>query len=192
MIAETERLIIRNWRAGDEDSFFRLNSDEQIMEFFPFRRNRHETRDILHTLIRRIEETGYGFFALQTRDDENAIGFIGLSMPDLHPNVEKGSVEIGWRLMPEHWGKGYATEAAERLLQMGFEERGLTEIVSFAVPANKRSTAVMKRLGMHYDPVRDFDHPMIPDDAAHLKRHVVYALTAQDWRRRKAHADTGS
>lgn len=185
MIAQSERLIVRNWHAGDEDRFFTLNSDEQVMEFFPFRRSRDEARETMNVLMNRIAETGYGFFALQTRDDDRAIGFIGLSVPDLHPHVEKGSVEIGWRLLPQYWGKGYATEAAEALLHLGFEERGLSEIVSFAVPANTRSTAVMERIGMRPDPARDFDHPMMPDSAAHLRRHVLYCLSADDWRQRR-------
>jgi RimJ/RimL family protein N-acetyltransferase len=93
----------------------------------------------------------------------------------------QGTIEIGWRLAPEYWGKGYATEAAEAWLAFGFETLGLDEIVSFAVAGNRRSTAVMERIGMKADPASDFDHPAIGDDYAHLRRHVTYRLSRADW-----------
>ncbi|RUY78945.1 GNAT family protein, partial [Mesorhizobium sp. M7A.F.Ca.CA.003.01.2.1] len=80
---------------------------------------------------------------------------------------------------------GYVTEAADAWLAYGFETLGLDEIVSFAVAANRRSTAVMQRLGMSADPSADFDHPSIPDSHPHLKRHVLYRLSRQDWQARK-------
>ncbi|MDA4846441.1 GNAT family N-acetyltransferase [Hoeflea poritis] len=181
MIAQTERLIVRNWRPEDEDAFHRLNSDDTIMQFFPFRRSREQSREVMEKTMREINETGYGFSALQTQDDETAIGILGLSVPQLEPLVPGDSVEIGWRLVPEVWGKGYITEASKELLRIGFQERGLEEIVAFAVPANTRSTAVMDRIGMRHSPSRDFDHPFVPDSHIHLRRHAFYAVTAADW-----------
>ncbi|RUT81415.1 GNAT family protein, partial [Mesorhizobium sp. M7A.T.Ca.US.000.02.2.1] len=70
-------------------------------------------------------------------------------------------------------------------LAYGFETLGLDEIVSFAVAKNRRSTAVMERLGMRADPSADFDHPGIPDSHPALKRHVFYRLTAQNWRKNR-------
>ena len=185
MIAETERLIVRNWRPEDEDAFHRLNSDETVMQFFPFRRSRQQSREVMEKIMREIDETGYGFSALQTRDDETAIGIVGLSVPQLEPHVPDDSVEIGWRLVPEAWGKGYITEASHELLRIGFQERGLEEIVAFAVPANTRSTAVMQRIGMRHDPSRDFDHPFVPDSHIHLRLHAFYAVTASQWASRR-------
>jgi RimJ/RimL family protein N-acetyltransferase len=81
-------------------------------------------------------------------------------------------VEIGWRLAFEHWGKGYATEAARVAIEFGFT-KGLEEIVSFTPPANRRSVAVMERLGMTY--AGEFDHPRLAPGHA-LRRHVLYRL----------------
>ncbi|WP_419911068.1 GNAT family N-acetyltransferase [Hoeflea sp.] len=181
MIAETERLILRNWRPDDEDAFHRLNSDETVMEFFPFRRNRAQSREVMGKIMREIDETGYGFGALQTRDDETAIGLVGLSVPSLEPHVPSGLIEIGWRLVPEAWGKGYVTEVCRELLRIGFEEHRLGEVVAFAVPQNLRSTAVMKRIGMRHEPSRDFDHPFVPDTHKHIRRHVFYTVTGEEW-----------
>ncbi|MEM6463813.1 MAG: GNAT family N-acetyltransferase [Pseudomonadota bacterium] len=182
MIAQTPRLIIRNWQASDEELFYHICSDDKVMEFFPSRRNREEAREAMSRLIENIAKTGYGFFAIETKEDNQPVGFAGLAIPELEPFLPKGTVEIGWRLAADKWGKGYATEAATELLRLGFEDRRLDEIVSFAVAANTRSTAVMKRLGMLPDPTRDFDHPGVPDSHIHLRRHVLYALSAQQWR----------
>jgi RimJ/RimL family protein N-acetyltransferase len=83
------------------------------------------------------------------------------------------AVEVGWRLAPQFWGKGYATEAAEAALRIGFETLNLDQIVSFTVMANKPSWSVMERLGMTRDPAEDFDHPRLPVGHA-LRRHVLY------------------
>lgn len=181
MITQTPRLIIRNWQDSDEELFFHINSDETVMEFFPGRRDRQQSREMMHMLTGWINKTGYGFFALEKKDDGAPIGFAGLSITDLEPHLPRDTVEIGWRLAADHWRNGFATEAAKALLRLGFEERGLDEIVSFAVAANTRSTAVMERIGMRYDPARDFDHPRIPETHPHLRHHVVYTLSADEW-----------
>jgi RimJ/RimL family protein N-acetyltransferase len=82
-------------------------------------------------------------------------------------------VEAGWRLAFAHWGRGYATEAARAALSFGFGDAGLARIVSFTVPANRRSIAVMRRLGMRPD--GEFEHPALPP-AHPLRRHVLYRL----------------
>jgi RimJ/RimL family protein N-acetyltransferase len=84
-------------------------------------------------------------------------------------------VEIAWRLASEHWGQGYATEAAGAALAFGWETLHLPEIVSFTAVGNVRSRRVMERLGMTHDRADDFDHPRLP--AGHpLRRHVLYRI----------------
>ncbi len=183
IICETERLRIRNWRDSDRDLFAAINSNPKVMEFFPHRRSRAKSDALFDRIARTIDKTGFGFFALALRENDAPIGFCGLAYTDLEPHLPDGTIEIGWRLALPHWGKGYVTEAALALLVYGFGERKLSEIVSFAVPANTRSTAVMQRLGMRPEPTRDFDHPRVPDTHIHLKRHVLYAITAEEWKR---------
>ena len=185
MIAETPRMIIRNWRDDDLDLFHQINSDERVMEFFPFRLNRIEAGEKMQAQCRIIEDTGFGFFAVERKSDCQPIGFAGLAQANVYPCLPQNAVEIGWRLAHEYWGNGYASEAAHALLATGFDERGLDEIVSFAVTDNARSTAVMKRLGMLPDPKRDFDHPRVPDTHPQLKRHVLYSMSADDWKKQK-------
>lgn len=180
-LLETPRLRIRNWRAGDANLFFEINSDPEVMAFFPRRRSRAECDALMQEAQRRIDETGLGFFALALKHTDEPIGFLGLAPTDLEPVLPDGTVEIGWRLAIRFWRQGYASEAAKAMLRHGFEVHGLKEIVSFAVEKNVRSTAVMTRLGMRHDPSRDFDHPRIPETAPHLKRHVLYAIARADW-----------
>jgi len=179
----SERLILRNWEERDRDLFYRINSDDRVMEFFPFRRDRRQSDALLDTLLERIDERGYGFTAAEIADSGSCIGFVGLSPTDLEPAFPAGTIEIGWRLAPEFWGKGYVTEAARAWLQFGFEELGVGEIVSFAVWNNRRSTAVMERIGMRRDPASDFDHPSVPASHPDLIRHVTYRLVRADWRK---------
>jgi RimJ/RimL family protein N-acetyltransferase len=84
-----------------------------------------------------------------------------------------------WRRAP---GARAFSEAATARLRHGFEKFDLPEIVSFAVHDNHRSTSVMQRIGMHRDSGGDFDHPRVPEDLPHLKRHVLFRLTAGQWR----------
>lgn len=180
-LIRTERLLIRNWEDHDRDLFFRINSDERVMAFFPFRRTRAEADAFLDRLRSSIERDGFGFTALENRETGACMGFAGLHKDSVVPSLPPDTIEIGWRLAPEYWGKGYVTEAATALLGFGFRDLGLDEIVSFAVWNNDRSTAVMKRIGMRPDPAGDFDHPRIPDTHPHLRRHVLYRLGRPSW-----------
>ena len=132
MRLETERLIIRPWQESDRPVFHRLNREDEIMEFFPFRRTPEQADVVMDKLNSMIAEHGFGFTALERKEEGDCIGFCGLSRTDLEPFFPEGSVEIGWRLLPETWGKGYVTESARRLLAFAFEELKLAEVVSFA------------------------------------------------------------
>jgi RimJ/RimL family protein N-acetyltransferase len=89
-------------------------------------------------------------------------------------------VEVGWRLAFEHWGRGYATEAARLALAYGFGSLALSEVVSFTSTGNHRSRAVMERLGMRRDPADDFDHPALPESHP-LRRHVLYRIDSSSY-----------
>jgi ribosomal-protein-alanine N-acetyltransferase len=108
------------------------------------------------------------------------IGFVGLAVPVFQLHFTP-CVEIGWRLAAEHWGRGYATEAARAALDFAFGPLNLSEVVSFTVPAHARSRAVMERLGMRRSPADDFDHPALSEGHP-LRRHVLYRMSRDEWR----------
>lgn len=178
---ETERLILRNWQEEDRDLFHLINSDETVMEFFPFRRDREASDAMMDEVRKGIAESGFGFTAIALKESGEAIGFCGLANAGLEKEMGENAIEIGWRLAPQFWGRGYITEAAVKLLEYGFEELKLDEIVSFAVHNNHRSFAVMERIGMTRRPELDFDHIRVPDTHPHLKRHLVYSISKQDF-----------
>lgn len=178
IILETSRLIIRNWEDRDRDLFHIINSDEEVMRFFPFLRDRSQSDELFDRVQKMISETGLGFYALEEKESGQCIGFAGLARTDLEPHLPDGTVEIGWRLATPFWGKGYVAEAGKALIEYAFGTLGLSEVVSFAVHNNERSTAVMQRIGMTRDPASDFDHPRVPNETPHLKHHVVYRIQA--------------
>ncbi|MFL5725788.1 MAG: GNAT family N-acetyltransferase [Chloroflexota bacterium] len=175
----TARLLLREWSKEDLEPFAALNADPRVMEHFPS----VLTRDESDALVRRIEvrwsDDGLGLWAVERHEDGRFLGFTGLTPPSFEASFTP-CVEIGWRFGVEAWGHGYATEAARAALAFGFAERGLMEILSWTVPANLRSRAVMERLGMTHDPADDFEHPNIPAGSA-LSRHVLYRLTRAAW-----------
>ena len=176
---ETERLILRNWRIGDQDLFFEINSDDDVMAFFPFRRNRAQSDALMATLQEMYDSTGIGFAAMELKQTGECIGFCGLYRCKPESGLPDGTIEIGWRLAARYQGFGYATEAARSWLKYGFEKLGLEEVVSFAVAANRPSIALMRRIGMTAHPELDFDHPEVPDTHPHLKRHVFYKISRE-------------
>ena len=178
IILETPRLRVRSWVDSDRDLFREINADPKVMEFFPFRRNHQESDALLDKLNGSIRNTGLGFYALELKNSDEPIGFCGLSHPNMPEIFPAETVEIGWRLATRFWGNGYVTEAARALMDFAFNEKAIPALLAFAVEANHRSTAVMKRIGMRPWPQMDFDHPRVPDTHPHLKRHVVYAATA--------------
>ena len=85
------------------------------------------------------------------------------------------ALEIGWRLAPAFWGRGYATEGAAAALAFAFETLGRDEVVSMTSVVNLRSQRVMQRLGMRRDPAGGFDSPFVPEGSP-LRRQVLYRL----------------
>ncbi len=168
----TNRLILRRWQPADRDAFARLNADPRVMEFYPSVLTRAESDAGADRIERHFEERGFGLWAVELPDVAPFIGFVGLQVPRFAAHFTP-CVEIGWRLDPEFWGRGYATEGARAALAFGFEILQLDEIVAMTVPANRRSRAVMERLGMTRDPKDDFDNPLVEGV---LKRHVLYRI----------------
>ena len=180
-VLETPRLILREWKDSDRNLFREINADSKVMEFFPFRRSHAESDEALEKVNGMIRLSGFGFYAIELKSTAEPMGFCGIAPTNLEGVFPLGTMEIGWRLATRFWGNGYVTEAAKALLTMAFEDKGMPEVVSFAVAENHRSTAVMQRIGLKPDPSRDFNHPRVPETHPQLKRHVTYSLTREQW-----------
>ena len=178
MEIDTPRLRLRAWRPADAEPFAALNADPRVMAHFPAVLSREASDALLDRLQSRIATQGWGFWAVERRDTRQFIGFTGLQTPAL-PLPFSPCVEIGWRLAFEHWGRGLATEAAQAALWAGFERLQLQEIVSFTAVANRRSQAVMQRLGMQ-PAAATFMHPALAPSSP-LREHCLYRLDRLRW-----------
>jgi RimJ/RimL family protein N-acetyltransferase len=179
----TDRLLLRRWRESDRAPFAGLNADPEVMEHFPALLSREQSDVLVDRIDADLQQRGYGLWAVEVRETGRFIGFTGL-LAATFPAPFTPAVEVGWRLARPAWGHGYATEAAEAAVAVGFGDAGLEEIVSMTAPGNARSRAVMERLGMTRDLDGDFEHPKIP--AGHrLRTHVLYRLPRSAWLERQ-------
>lgn len=173
----TERLLMRQWREADKTPFAELNADPVAMEHFVAPLSRADSDAFVERMRARLEESGWGLWALERLDTGEFLGFTGLAhFADGLPFAP--ATEVGWRLRREHWGHGYATEAGRAALDHAFAVLALDEVVSMTAATNLASQRVMARLGMTRDPADDFDHPRVPDGHP-LSRHVLYRIRRQ-------------
>jgi ribosomal-protein-alanine N-acetyltransferase len=179
-ILRTDRLVLRGWRPEDREPYAALNADPEVMEHFRRVLDRATSDAEADAFAADLERDGWGHWVVALADNDLLIGFTGLDVVDF-PAPFTPATEIGWRFARSAWGHGYATEAAAAVLEFAFESLGLAEVVSFTATTNLRSQRVMERLGMRRDPADDFDHPRIPE-GHRLRRHVLYRMTADQWR----------
>lgn len=173
VVLQGPRVRLRQWEARDCEPFAQLNADPVAMEFFPSTLTREESDRLVDRLRTAIDADAWGFWCLEI--DGSCAGFTGLNIPNFEAPFLP-AIEIGWRMLPRYWGRGYASEAARLALAYGFDVLGAAEIVAFTAVGNARSRAVMERIGMHHDAAGDFDHPRVAAGHA-LRRHVLYRIS---------------
>ncbi|EIZ86879.1 N-acetyltransferase GCN5 [Methylobacterium sp. GXF4] len=168
-------LLLRRWRPADTAPFAALNADPVVMEFFARLRTEAESAAEAGSYDRRFVADGFGPWALEW--DGRFVGFVGAfrimrSMP--FPGGERigATIELGWRLARDAWGHGLATRAARLTLADLAGRCGIRTVVAYAASGNRRSQAVMERLGMVR--AETFAHPGVPEGP--LRSHVLYRL----------------
>jgi RimJ/RimL family protein N-acetyltransferase len=172
---ETERLSLRPPQLSDLTFLCELNRDPVVMEFLPGLLSREDSERQLRGLLAHFEQLGFGIWLIELQGTNEPLGFAGLKKVDFDAAFVP-AVEVAWRLARLHWGRGYATEAARAAVRFGFERLGLAELVGFTVPGNRRSIAVLERLGMLREPAFDFEHPRLAP-AHPLRAHLFFRLT---------------
>ena len=151
------------------------------MEHFPSVLTPQQSEEMVARMVAGWELRGFGLWAVERSDTGQFIGFVGLAVPGFAIERVSPCVEVGWRLAKQHWGHGFAPEAATAALRFGFEHVALPndEIVSFTTTRNLNSQRVMQKIGLRLDPAREFDHPMTP--GWHGQRHVLYCIDRVTW-----------
>ncbi|MEV6493328.1 GNAT family N-acetyltransferase [Actinoplanes sp. NPDC051633] len=178
---ETDRMILREFTAADEDLVVELDSDPEVMFFINGGRptTRAEVRDdVLPYMVASYDRpAGFGYWAAEARAGGRFLGWFQFR-PGRHRPPSDG-VEIGYRLRRAEWGRGYATEGVRALIDKGFAELGLERVYAEAMAAHPASRRVMEKAGLRY--VRTFhqDWPAkIPGDEL---GDVEYAITRAEW-----------
>ncbi len=169
---ETERLILRPWRDADRAPFIAMSADPAVMETLGGVLSEAEALGYIERSQNGIRWFGYGRWVVERREDGAFVGVVGL-MPIYWRLPLPAGFEMGWRLVREAWGQGYASEAAKAAIADGFERGGLTEVFAFTSLPNLRSQAVMARIGMQRTSTLDFDHPALAQEHP-MRRHLVW------------------
>ena len=178
-IRRTARLVLRRYRRADLPVLDAMNRDPEVMRYLGHVHRPGESDAFIAGLQDGHAGSRLGMMAVERAADGVLVGMCGLDRVPWYPD----DVEIGWRLPREHWGHGYATEAARAWLAFAFGELALPRVISVADVPNLRSQAVMLRLGM----VRDHEADLADDDGPF--RAVVHVLTRGRWAVASAESD---
>ncbi len=178
---ETERLVLRDWRAEDWEPFLRHTNTPEVMRWLGGPMDEEMQAKIRERLPLVPLEHGHCFWLVERKDDGGhlsgeVLGFCGLKKANM-AGGPIGDFEIGWRLRVDAWGKGYAKEAALASLRAGFEQFAAPEIIALTVMENTGSWGLMERLGMQRRPDLDFACPdFLPDETT-----IAYSIDRAAW-----------
>jgi RimJ/RimL family protein N-acetyltransferase len=128
-------------------------------------RTRAQVLAILEAQIAHWRREGFGWWWWREHESGRVVGEAGLQRTVVQAEPV---VEVGWTLLPEHQGKGYASEAAAAALRVAFQRLGLDEVVALTMRDNERSLKVMARLGMRAD--GEVEHAGLPHALYRLRR----------------------
>lgn len=142
-LLKTERLILRAPETGDLEAIYRLGRNPRVMRFIAG--TMQSLEDARRELTRRIAtaKEPLGYWVAEEKNSGDFVGWMGLKFLE-----DSGDIEIGYRFMEEHWGKGYATEGGAKVLDYAFITLNLEKVVAVAMEENRASTRVMEKLGM--------------------------------------------
>lgn len=139
---ETDRLVLREWRAEDFGPFAAFFADPESARFVGGACDRAEAWRRLAVEIGHWPLRGYGMYVVEERAAPGFAGYVGLWNPEGWPELE-----LGWCLAPSTRGRGLATEAADACRREAFRRLGIDRLVSFIHPLNAASKRVAERVG---------------------------------------------
>ena len=167
-VLETERLILRHLTADDVEAMFAVIGDPETMKFYPQTVTREDAARWVTRSQERYRSDGYGLFAVILKSSGEVIGNCGL----MRQEVEGESMlEVGYHFRRDHWGHGYATEAARACMTYAFHNLAARKVVSLIVAENLPSRRVAERNGMTVERQVTF----------HELPHLLYAMKREDY-----------
>ncbi|UWX60886.1 GNAT family N-acetyltransferase [Chryseobacterium oranimense] len=159
MKIETQRLILRKLEEKDVERMFLLDSNPEVMKYLgvPVLTEQSESLNVIRMIQKQYEENGVGRLAVIEKEAGLLIGWSGLKLLTEEINGYKNVLDLGYRYLPESWGKGYALEAAEASLELGFHQMKAEIIYAHAHSGNERSNHILKKLG--FEKTGEFTEP---------------------------------
>ena len=181
VIAETDRLIMREWGEGDADRFNAVMNRPSVMRWLGGVQDPEEWEAAYQRILGYQRDFGFTFWIVERKADGELLGFCGLKRANA-PGAEAiaGDVEIGWRLREEAWGQGYAKEAAIASLDLAFDRFEAPFVIAMTALGNLPSQGLMKRLGMVRRTDLDFVHKAFPADSD-VNPQIIFRIDANDW-----------
>jgi len=161
MDLETPRLKLEPYDDSHYEGLRVMDSDAGVMRYITggIVKTPEETWEGIRRVQARWDKYNFSWWAIKEKSSGVIVGAACLQHL---ANVDGAPLEIGWRLVPEHNGKGYATEAAQAIVDYAAEQVGATYLVAVADPANIPSQRVMQRLGMTYKAIEQhYDVPCV-------------------------------
>ncbi len=165
---ETTRLLLRQLKRSDLDALAQIYQEQDVIRYrlHSAPASRKQTLQLLQQMLTHWEQYRFGRWAWIEKATRSLIGHGGLE------RLDESSVEVNYLVAKSFWGRGLATEAAQSILNYGFEELNLERLVAIAHPANVPSRRVMEKLGMKCEkPVEDYGVDW-----------VLYAMNRDQWK----------
>ncbi|BCL16259.1 GNAT family N-acetyltransferase [Micromonospora sagamiensis] len=158
VITETERLLVRPWtrEPADLDALYDMYSRPEVVRWFgggilPLTAPEQAVELLRRWELRGSRDGWYDIWAVELRGTGQVVGTTMIKqLPGPDDPVLTDDIEVGWHLHPDHWGHGYATEAARALIDREFAHTPTETIHAVVHPGNEPSKAVARRLGMSY------------------------------------------
>lgn len=150
IFAETERLILREIVESDEDDLFRLDSNPEVHRYLGNNpvKERSQIQEVIKFIRQQYVDFAIGRWAVIEKESGNFIGWCGIKYIPEHTNGHIDFHDIGYRLIQEYWGKGYATESAKAALSYAFTKMNLKDIYGMTHVENQGSINVLTKLGL--------------------------------------------
>lgn len=169
----TERLLLRELLPSDDFGMFELDSKPEVHKYLGNKpvKNIAESRAYIENIRQQYSDNGIGRWAVILRESGEFIGWSGLKYYRNSVNNYQNFYEIGYRFIPEHWGKGYATESALAFIDLGFNEMKIDVIYAYADKDHFGSINVLEKLGMQY--VNSFDYDGVEEVWYELKNPKI-------------------
>jgi RimJ/RimL family protein N-acetyltransferase len=180
VVAETDRLRLRDWDAEDEAAFYEIMNTAAVMRHLGGLQTREEWNAAFRRLQGYTRDLGHTFWIVENKASNDILGLCGLKLLNAPGASEglSGTPEIGWRLRESVWGEGIAKEAAIACLDLAFGRFGYDRVVSMTIPPNRESQGLMIRLGLKRRADLDFvDQRLAPE----VNPQIVFEILASDW-----------